>query len=203
MDNLVSNLVEINSNNQETEDFPHWALWTRNVQDHLKPLSTEQIKDKLKEQALPFAILMTQLEHDFNIGSVIRSANGFGAREVFYYGESKRYDRRGSLGCYKYLDVRYLNSFEQIVTLKEEYVFIGLENNINRECINITDFQWSDKPCLILVGEEGRGLSDEMLDLCDYLIYIDMGRGSIRSFNAAVASSIAMYDYVSKKGESK
>lgn len=181
-----------------SEEFPHWALWTRNVQDHLKPLADSEIKVKVKEQSLPFSVLMTQLEHDFNIGSVIRSANGFGAREVFYYGESKKYDKRGSVGCYKYTDVNCLKTMDQIIDLKKEYVFVGLENNTNRNCMNIKDFYWSERPCLILIGEESRGLPNEILDLCDHLVYIDMGRGSVRSFNAAVASSIAMYDYVCK-----
>jgi len=185
-------------NKQDTEDFQHWGLWTRNVHDHLKPLSNQEIKARLKEQSLPFAVLMTQLEHDFNIGSVIRSANGFGAREVFYYGNSKKYDKRGALCCYTYLDVKHLKTVDEIKRLKDQYIFVGLENNVNRHCTNIVDFQWSDKPCLILVGEENKGLNDDLLDLCDHLVYIDMGRGSVRSFNAAVASSIAMYDYVSK-----
>lgn len=189
-------------NKQDTEGFQHWALWTRNVHDHLKPLSNEEIKAKLKEQSLPFAVLMTQLEHDFNIGCVIRSANGFGAREVFYYGK-RHYDRRGALSCYKYLDVNYLPTMNDIVALKDKYVFVALENNINRNCVDIKDFAWSNKPCLILVGEENKGLPDEILDLCDHFVYIDMGRGSVRSFNAAVASSIAMYDYVCKTNKEK
>jgi tRNA(Leu) C34 or U34 (ribose-2'-O)-methylase TrmL len=183
--------------NKQEEEHSHWALWTRNVQDHLKSLPTDTIKEKLKENSLPFGILMMNVQQDFNIGSVIRSANGFGARDFFYYGK-RHFDKRGCLGSYKYVDVNHLREFEEIIALKERYVFVGLENNVNRHCVNIKDFQWSDKPCLILVGEENCGLSEEVLDLCDHLIYIDMGRGSVRSFNAAVASSIAMFDYVNK-----
>lgn len=196
----MENSIEvINTDNSYIEKFdPQLSSWAKNVQDHLKPLSSEQICERLKEQSLPFSVMMSHINGDFNIGSVIRSANGFGAEEVFYYGKRKM-DRRGALGCYHYTKVKYIESFEEIIKLKSKYRFVGLENNTDRLCHNIKNYDWNfDKPNLIILGEESKGLTDDILDLCDDLIYIDMSRGSIRSFNAAVASSIAMYDFVSK-----
>jgi tRNA (guanosine-2'-O-)-methyltransferase len=187
----------------DQEKFEALTMWTRNVQDHLKPLTNEQIIQKLEEQSLPFSVMMSHINGDFNISSVIRSANGFGAKEVFYYGK-KHYDRRGCVGSHSYLDVSYLKTFEDIVALKEIYTFVGLENNINRICHNVNNFSWNfNKPTLIILGEESKGLTDDILDLCDHLIYIDMSRGSVRSFNAAVAASVAMFDYVSKYEKNK
>lgn len=189
----------IDTDNSYIEKFdPQLSSWAKNVQDHLKPLSQNEICEKLKEQSLPFSVMMSHINGDFNIGSVIRSANGFGAKEVFYYGKRKL-DRRGALGCYHYTKVKYIESIDYISQLKSEYRLVGLENNINRTCFEIKNYNWNfDKPNLIILGEESKGLSNDILDLCDDLIYIDMSRGSIRSFNAAVASSIAMYDFVSK-----
>ena len=57
----------------------------RNVQDKYKGWLTELIREDVQRKKYPFSVLMQQLEHDFNIGSVIRNADIFGAKEVFYY----------------------------------------------------------------------------------------------------------------------
>jgi tRNA G18 (ribose-2'-O)-methylase SpoU len=139
---------------------------------------------------LPFAVLMQHWQGDFNVAQCIRNANGFGAKEVFYIGK-KHYDRRGALGCYKYLDVHYFSSMEEILKLKEKYTFIGVDNIPGS--VSMETFQWPEN-ALLIFGEENAGLTAEMVDLCDTVVKIDM-RCSVRSFNAGTASGIAMYDY--------
>ena len=171
-------------------------LHSRNVRDEFKSLSNEEIKAKLKETSLPLAVMMFQLSGDFNFANVVRTANGFNAREVFYFGRRK-YDRRGTVGTYHYTDVNYLTCFADLVELKKRYNFVALEQN--SRSIKLPEFKWpKNKPNLIILGEEGNGLSEETINLCDYCIEIPMN-GSVRSFNAASAAGIAMYDYVSKQ----
>jgi tRNA G18 (ribose-2'-O)-methylase SpoU len=168
----------------------------RAIKDCYKGWINELIANDIATKAYPYAILMTQLTHDFNIGSLIRSANGFGAEKVFYIGKNKKYDRRGAVGSYKYMNVIYLDSMENLLVLKNEYSFIALENL--EDSITISNFSWKTaKKPLILIGEECNGLSQDILNLCDYTVSIPMA-GSIRSFNAAVAGSIAMYDLTTK-----
>ena len=61
-----------------------FRLWARNVIDEFKPLENEEIRQRLEVRSNGFAVLMTHIEGDFNIGSVMRSANFHGAREFFY-----------------------------------------------------------------------------------------------------------------------
>src|ERR1700722_14124240 len=75
----------------------HFRSWHLNVQDHFKDKTTEEIRQTLRETASPFSILIENVIGDFNISTVIRNANGFNAREVFYIGE-RRFDRRGCCG---------------------------------------------------------------------------------------------------------
>lgn len=166
---------------------------TRNVIDQYKSWTNDLIKQDLKTKMFPYAVLMTHIKGDFNIGTVIRSANAFGAEQVFYYGQ-RHIDRRGALGCYHYTGVQHLRTMEEIIALKNEYTFVGLEN-VER-AVSMHDFEWPKRP-LILIGEEACGLSEEFLDLCDHVVQIFMC-GSVRSLNAATAGSIAMHDFVAK-----
>lgn len=172
-----------------------YLLWTRNVRDDLKSLSNEEIKADLRKKALPGALLLQHVQGDFNAASAMRSANGFGIVDTFYYGK-RHLDRRGLLGCYHYMSVKHLRTLDDIVALKDTYHFVGLENNTNRKIHSLHSYEWKPNS-LIIAGEENIGIVPELLDLCDDIISIDM-IGSVRSFNLAVAASIAMYDYSTK-----
>lgn len=167
----------------------------RNVVDKYKGKTNEFIKEDLKTQSLPFAVLMFNLQQDFNLASVIRSSNALGAEKVFYFGE-KKWDRRGATGAHHYIEVERIKCLKELWDLKKEYSFVALEQCSTS--IDIRKFNWkTQKKPLIILGEEGCGLSEDTIKLCDFAIEIPQ-RGSIRSVNAAVAASIAMYDFVNK-----
>jgi tRNA G18 (ribose-2'-O)-methylase SpoU len=167
-----------------------------NVMDKYKDYNwnVELIKKDVKTNTFPYAVLMEHFKGDFTIGSVLRSCNALGASEMYYYGK-KKYDRRACVGTYHYTDMNYLSDFEDLLKLKEKYVFVALEINIENT-VPIYDYEW-DENSLIIVGEEGTGISQELLNICDKFIHIPQ-YGSVRSVNAAVAASIAMNDYVCK-----
>ena len=50
---------------------------------------------------------------------------------------------------------------------------------------------------LLIIGEEGVGITPETLELCDNFVFIPQF-GSVRSLNAGVASGIIMNDLVTK-----
>jgi tRNA G18 (ribose-2'-O)-methylase SpoU len=168
---------------------------TRNVVDEFKGLPNERIKAIIKSRTLPFSVAMQHIEHDFNLGSVFRNANSFGAKEIFYVGGKKNWDRRAACGVMNYSDITFLRTMEEFAPLKERYFIVGLDNLPS--ALPIETFEYPDKPVLFVLGEEKNGLTFEMLSLCDVLLAIKQ-RGSVRSLNAGVASGIAMYDFCTK-----
>jgi len=86
-----------------------------------------------------------------------------------------------------------------LLELKKQYTFVALENTVPG-AEPIYDFVWPNAP-LLVVGEEGTGITNDTLELCDRFVYIPQ-YGSVRSLNAAVASSIAMNDFVMKNYKS-
>jgi len=171
--------------------------WTRNVIDEFKDLSNEEIHRRIQDRSNGFAVLMTHVSGDFNIGTVLRSANSHGVKDFYYYGR-KKFDRRGCVGVHNYTQMQFLNTFEDVKRIKENYSLVALENNISG-VVSLPDFDWYfGKPPCIVVGEECHGIPAEILDLCDSFVEIP-SFGSVRSMNVGSAASIAMYDYVSKK----
>lgn len=167
---------------------------TRNIVDFYHGWKLEDIKLDLDRKCFPYAALMEQWQGDFNIGGLVRNANAFAAKEVFYIGK-KRWDRRGAVGTHNYTAVKYLDSNESLIELKRNYVLIGMDNV--EGSVPMETFDWPDNT-LMIFGEESTGITKEVLAMCDKVVAISQ-YGSVRSLNAAVSSGIAMFDYTNKK----
>lgn len=174
-----------------------YCRWTRNVIDEFKDLDNEEIKRRIQDRSNGFAVLMAHITGDFNIGTVLRSANSHGVKDFFYFGR-KKFDRRGCVGVHNYTQMQFVNDLNEVERIKKDYSLVALENNITG-VVSLPDFNWQlDKLPCIVVGEECNGIPQEILELCDAFVEIP-SFGSVRSMNVGAAASIAMYDYVSKK----
>ena len=180
-----------------------WDLWKRNVVDKYKDWPTESIKKDLQKNSKPFAVCMEHWQGDFNISTLIRNANAFGAREVFYVGK-KRFDRRGTVGSHHYIHFAHLQrGLQQLIDLKNDYTIVAIENNVSKTH-KLGKFNWLslEKPPLMLFGEEGVGLTKQAIELADLCVEIPQ-YGSVRSLNVGTSSGIVMYDYVHALKSSK
>ena len=172
-----------------------FSSWAYNVIDEFKPLTQEQIKTEVAKRTLPISILMSNIQGDFNFSSVIRNANAFGARNIYYIG-NKKFDRRGTMGVMHYSTVTYLKSMQELIDLKSQYSFVAADNVDGAKPIET--FNWSTaKSPLVIIGEESVGIPQEIFDLADVKVSIKQ-RGSVRSLNAATAAGIILYDFCAK-----
>ncbi len=170
-----------------------------NVQPNYFGWTLESIRSALREQAFPYSVLMQQLAHDFNVGTLIRNSNAFNAQKVYYFGETRKFDPRGCVGTHHYSDLTWIKTFEELKALKEHYTFVGIDNI--EGSVELQSFEWPENP-LMIFGEEQIGIVPEILELCDYKVYIPMF-GSVRSLNVGTASGIIMNDFVTKYNKKK
>lgn len=164
----------------------------RNVQDIYKYWTEDAIKADLRTKHNNFSILITNKFNDFNIGSVIRNANAFCAKEVIVYG-SKKYDKRGTVGAHLYTEMKHVKFVEELDF--SDSIIVGVDNIENS--VPIESFEWPDKHIVLAFGQEATGLTEEIIKICNHIVYIKQ-YGSVRSLNVGCASAIAMYDYCSK-----
>ena len=61
---------------------------------------------------------------------------------------------------------------------------------------NTVDYR---KPTIIVIGSEGEGLHERVLELCDHVVEIPM-HGKIASLNASVAAGIVLFEVVRQRG---
>ena len=76
------------------------------------------------------------------------------------------------------------------------YEIVGLEQTTNSNCIH--DFPFPLYTAIV-IGNERRGITDDVLSLLDHVIEIPV-YGLPNSYNAATAVSMALYEYCRQHG---
>jgi tRNA G18 (ribose-2'-O)-methylase SpoU len=171
----------------------HFRAWEYNVADHLKSKTVEEIRQYLKDTSNPFAVCAEHVIGDFNLGTLVRNANAFNAKEVFYVG-NKKWDKRSAVGVHNYTEVKWLPTLEDLIALQDRYVIVGID------CVPgaVPLFSYPLKEnTLFVFGEEGVGLTPGMQAFCKDIVYIPQF-GSVRSINVGTASGIVMHEFVSR-----
>ncbi|HTK39874.1 MAG TPA: TrmH family RNA methyltransferase [Patescibacteria group bacterium] len=164
---------------------------TRNVVDEFKGKSHEGIVSELDRRGVKLQIAIENLTRDFNMGTIVRSANAFGVRRVHVIGR-RQWNKRGAMMTDKYLHVYYHESVSSFVAAVKPKVIVAVDN-----VPGSTDIRGvaRDDDAILVFGAEGPGLSDELLASADHTVSIPQ-RGSTRSLNVGVAAGIALWEWL-------
>lgn len=166
---------------------------SRNVLDEFKGLELEQIVELLDARGVSLEIAIENLERDFNMGTIVRTANAFGIRHVHVVGR-RQWNKRGAMMTDKYLHIHYHQTTDAFVSQMTQAAktLVAVENNVTSEPLSQTKLP---ENCVLMFGSEGSGLSDELLAKADKTVHIEQ-LGSTRSLNVGVAAGIAMYEWL-------
>lgn len=172
---------------------------TRNVLDEFKGKSLAEIISVLDKRGASLEIAIENLERDFNMGTIVRSANAFGVRHVHIIGR-KQWNKRGAMMTDKYLHVHYYETTDEFVkTMKKSgKELIAIENNV--ASVPLCSVNLPENAVLIF-GSEGAGISEELISKAYKTVHIEQ-LGSTRSLNVGVAAGIAMYEWCRKMSQS-
>ncbi|WP_090591754.1 TrmH family RNA methyltransferase [Auraticoccus monumenti] len=162
----------------------------RNVVDRYRYWRLEAVVADLDRTRAPLHVAIENWEHDFNIGSVVRTANAFNVGGVHVVGR-RRWNRRGAMVTDRYLHLHHHVGAEDLRRWADGsgHTLVGVDNLPGS--VPLETEALPERCCLVL-GSEGPGLSEEVLAVCERLVAITQ-YGSTRSLNAGAAAAIAMY----------
>lgn len=153
------------------------------------------ICNKKKEDSIGNRLLiLDNIQDPGNLGTIIRSSKAFNIDTIIVSPDtvdmynSKVLRSTEGMIFHTNIIIRELSSF--IKNLKEDnYIIYGTKVDGGT---NIKDININNKYALV-IGNEGRGMSSTISDLCDKYLYIKMNN-EVESLNAAVAASILLYE---------
>ena len=165
----------------------------RNVIDRYRYWTVDAVVADLDTRRHDFAVAIENWRHDLNIGTVVRTANAFLAREVIVVGR-RRWNRRGAMVTDRYQHIRHVPDAQALRAHADEhgYTIVAVDNLPGARPLETAALP---PATLLLFGQEGDGLSPEARAVADELYSIAQF-GSTRSINAGVAAGIAMHAWI-------
>lgn len=162
----------------------------RNVLDKYRYWTVKAIKADLDKSRVSLHVAIENLQHDLNIGTIVRAANAFNVGTVHIIGK-KHWNRRGAMVTDRYMNIIHhetVQRFAEMIKAENRHI-IAFDTVSGAENLNNTIIS---KESVFVFGGEGPGLSEEMQKIAEKIVMIEQ-LGSTRSVNVGVAAGIAMY----------
>lgn len=143
-----------------------------------------------------FYLLVDKVQDPGNMGTIIRTAHAAGALGVIITkGTVDIYNEktlRSTMGSIFHIPVIHDNNLDSIKSLKDKG-FKLVTSSLDTDK-NFFDIDLKNK-IIITVGNEGNGVSKELIDMSDISIKIPMPGGA-ESLNVSIAASIMMFEVI-------
>jgi 23S rRNA (guanosine2251-2'-O)-methyltransferase len=147
------------------------------------------------------AVLLDNIRSAWNVGSIFRSADGFGFKHTYLCGITPTPDgpareavTKTSLGAEEAVTWSYHKDAVKLVRRlkKEGWQVWALEEHERAVPISTQPDTLSSNPVILILGSEVTGIDPGLLELADKILHIPM-HGEKSSFNVAIAFGIAAY----------
>lgn len=160
----------------------------RNVEDRFRYMSVDAVRTRLNATRTGLHVAVENLDHDMNIGTIVRTANAFNVGAVHIIGR-RHWNKRGAMVTDRYLDVFHHASVHDFIMAAAGKTIIAVDNLEGARPLHGFDFP---RDCVLVFGSERDGISDGMRAAAGEMVAVEQ-QGSTRSLNVGVAAGIVMY----------
>lgn len=163
----------------------------------METLDLETLMEKAAARSsLPLLIALDEIQDPHNVGAILRSADAAGAAGVILC----RHKGAGltpaavktSAGAAYSMPVASVSSMAQALKKLKDSGYWVAGSDFDESSLDYRKGLY-DRPLVLVIGNEGKGMSRSVKDACDFKVHIPM-RGEVQSLNASVAAGILMYE---------
>ncbi|MGZ6346380.1 MAG: TrmH family RNA methyltransferase [Anaerolineales bacterium] len=155
--------------------------------------------DGFSPRTITFAAAAVSPQDPGNVGAILRTLEAVGADGLFLLdGGVELYHPsvvRASMGAIFWKPV-IQGSFIGFVEWAKKFGF-QLVGSSAHAMADYRDFHRGNKPAILLLGNEQKGLSSEQMAACDFVVSMPM-KGRVSSLNLAVAAGVLLYQMMDK-----
>lgn len=173
------------------------------------------LEEKCYNNLMKISLVLHNIRSTYNVGAILRTAEGLGIDEVVLSGYTPRYDdvkllphlrtklnhqiAKSALGAETMVTQVAVDDLETWLDERRRsgWIIVGLENNLGIDELSKKQIlgkqQLADQPVVLILGEEVAGIPAEIRRLCDCFLEIPM-LGRKESFNVSVATAMALWE---------
>lgn len=168
----------------------------------LEELGRVGVEEYKKIEKLPIVVLLDNVRSALNVGSVFRTSDALLIEKIILCGITAQPPhkdiRKSALGATESVEWEYSkNVVEAVETLKNDgYTIIAVEQADEKVWLQNFEAE-NDKKYAFIFGNEVKGVSNEVIPLCDYFLEIPQF-GTKHSFNISVTCGMVLWEVFSK-----
>lgn len=186
-------IPQIVKSNNELNDISHGGVH-QGIVALIKPYEYSKLDDVLescKEDKKPILVLLDGVVDPHNLGAILRCSDIFGVKGVLI-GKHEQVGlsatvAKTSAGAINYVPVVQVGNLSQTIEIlkKNGFWIVAADGNSDTSYLDIK----YDFPTVLVIGNEGHGISPLVLKHSDFIVKIPM-YGKVNSLNASVAAGI-------------
>ena len=156
----------------------------------------ELLDQVLARDETPLLVALDGVTDPRNLGAILRSTGAFGGQGVIVpqrrsVGVNSAAWKTSAGAAARIPVAMAPNLTQSLKALKERGVFVlGLDGDGD---VSLPGLSWADRPIVVVVGSEGKGLSRLVAETCDAIVSIPI-ESSTESLNAGIAASVTLYE---------
>lgn len=158
-----------------------------------------EAENLLTDDDMPFIIVMDGLQDPGNMGTIIRTAEGAGVTGILISSDSvDPYSPkvvRATMGALFRMKLCISTDLKEDISLLKEKGITVFGTHLSGKEFYDEDFRI---PSAFLIGNEGKGLKDDVAETADRLLRIPM-KGRVESLNAGVSAAVVMYEVLRQR----
>lgn len=193
-------VMEIISNDKsfEIDDIPFYEVSDsilKKISSQVSGTNVISICKMMEEREIKGNVcLLDSIQDPGNLGTIIRSALAFNIDTIIMSPDTvSLYNEkviRSSEGMLFHINFKVQDIGEAINMLKKDnYIIYGTDVKNGTQLKKLENI----RKCAIIIGNEGKGMNDNLKDMCDVLLNIPINK-NCESLNAGVAASIIFYE---------
>ncbi|HET8779022.1 MAG TPA: 23S rRNA (guanosine(2251)-2'-O)-methyltransferase RlmB [Agromyces sp.] len=163
----------------------------------------ELLDEVLARDETPLFVALDGITDPRNLGAILRSTAAFGGQGVIVpqrrsVGVNSAAWKTSAGAAARVPVAMAANLTQTLKSLKERGVFVlGLDGDGD---VSLPGLSWAERPIVIVVGSEGKGLSRLVAETCDAIVSIPI-ESSTESLNAGIAASVTLYEISKLRAE--
>lgn len=167
---------------------------------NIKILSVQELLELSQQKINPLIIALDEINDPQNLGAIARTAECAGCVGMILTERNSSplspVAFKSSAGALDFLPIAKTSSLVQAITLAKDYGFWIYGTDANAEKIYTEEDL--NRPVLLIIGSEGKGLRESTKKHCDVLLKIPL-LGRISSLNASVATGVILFEILRQR----
>lgn len=188
---ISAKYVDLNTLNKMTNNSNHQGVLVEAYSHEYSSL--DEILKSADGKAQPLILILDEIEDPHNFGAILRSADAFGVDGVIIKNSNQVplnwTVAKVSTGASEYVKVAQVSNLNNVIkTLKDRGYWIYAADGSGSQDYQKVDYRGS---VALIVGSEGRGISQLVMKNSDFIIKIPM-TGHVNSLNVSVSTGILL-----------